>query len=81
MSSSNFILVKKKKTLFGGQIYKIALVCIVADPFSMGVFTCSILASIVTILVSIVVIPTSIEPILEKCGLGCFRLYSDVSKV
>ena len=33
-----------------------------------GVFTCSILASIVTILVSIVVILMSIEPILEKCG-------------
>ena len=36
------------------------------DP--MGVFTCSILASIVTILVSIVIILTSIEPILEKYG-------------
>ena len=33
-----------------------------------GVFTCSVLASIVTILVSIVVILTSIDPILEKCG-------------
>ena len=33
---------------------------------TMGVFTCSILSSIVTILVSIVVILTSIEPILEK---------------
>ena len=33
----------------------------------MGVFTCSILASIVTILVSIVIILTSIQPILEKC--------------
>ena len=32
-----------------------------------GVFTCSILASIVTILISIVLILTSIEPILEKC--------------
>ena len=32
-----------------------------------GVFTCSILASIVTILVRIVVILKSIEPILEKC--------------
>ena len=31
-----------------------------------GVFTCSILASIVTILISIVVILTSIDPILEK---------------
>ena len=36
--------------------------------FSRGVFTCSILASIVTILISIVVILTSIDPILEKCG-------------
>ena len=35
---------------------------------SSGVFTCSILASIVTILESIVVILTSIDPILEKCG-------------
>ena len=34
---------------------------------SSGVFTCSILASIVTILESIVVILTSIDPILEKC--------------
>ena len=34
--------------------------------WSKGVFTCSILASIVTILVSIVIILTSIEPILEK---------------
>ena len=33
-----------------------------------GVFTCSILASIVTILVSIAVILTSFDPILEKCG-------------
>ena len=33
-----------------------------------GVFTCSILASIVTLLLSIVVILTSIDPILEKCG-------------
>ena len=32
-----------------------------------NVFTCSILASIMTILVSIVIIPMSIEPILEKC--------------
>ena len=32
-----------------------------------GLFTCSILASIVTILVSIVVLLTSIDPILEKC--------------
>ena len=32
-----------------------------------GVFTCSILASIETILVSSVVILTSIDPILEKC--------------
>ena len=37
-------------------------------PKSKGVFTCSILASIVTILISIVVILPSIEPILEKCG-------------
>ena len=36
---------------------------------SRGVFTCSILASIVAILVSIEVILTSIEPILEKCVL------------
>ena len=34
---------------------------------SKGVFTCSILASIVTILVSIVAILASIDPILEKC--------------
>ena len=34
----------------------------------IGVFTCSILESIVTILVSIVVVLTGIEPILEKCG-------------
>ena len=33
-----------------------------------GVFTCSILAGIVTILVSIMVTLTSIEPMLEKCG-------------
>ena len=33
---------------------------------SKGLFTCSILASIVAILVSIEMIPTSIEPILEK---------------
>ena len=32
-----------------------------------GLFTCSILASIVAILVSIEIIPTSIVPILEKC--------------
>ena len=32
-----------------------------------GVFTCSILASIVTILIIIVIILTSIDPILEKC--------------
>ena len=32
-----------------------------------GVFTCSILASIVTILIRIVIILLSIEPILEKC--------------
>ena len=37
------------------------------DDGSMGVFTCSILASIVSILVSIEIILTSIEPILEKC--------------
>ena len=36
--------------------------------YTKGLFTCSILASIVSILVSIVVILTSIEPILEKCG-------------
>ena len=35
--------------------------------YTWGVFTCLILASIVTILVSIVMILTSIEPILEKC--------------
>ena len=34
---------------------------------SKGLFTCSILASIVPILVSIEIILTSIEPILEKC--------------
>ena len=34
------------------------------NDWSMGVFTCSILASIVTIFVSIVVMLTSIEPIL-----------------
>ena len=33
------------------------------NDWSMGVFTCSILASIVTIFVSIVVMLTSIEPI------------------
>ena len=32
-----------------------------------GVFTCTILASIVAILVSIEIILISIEPILEKC--------------
>ena len=36
------------------------------DEHIWGVFTCSILASIVIILISIVVILTSIEPILEK---------------
>ena len=34
---------------------------------ALGVFTCLILTSIVTILVNIVVILTSFEPILEKC--------------
>ena len=34
---------------------------------SKGLFTCSILASIVSILVSIEIILTSIEPILKKC--------------
>ena len=44
-----------------------ALIPILLKYYTMGVFTCSILASIVAILVSIVVILTSIEPILEKC--------------
>ena len=42
---------------------------------SWGVFTCSILASIVTILVSIVVILMNIEPILEKPLQHCFKTY------
>ena len=35
--------------------------------YTWGLFTCSILASIVAILVSIEIIPTSIVPMLEKC--------------
>ena len=40
---------------------------ITTQNWTNGVFTCSIIASIVTILVSIAVILSSIEPILEKC--------------
>ena len=41
-------------------------ICCLKNCWTWGLFTCSILASIVAILVSIEMILTSIEPILEK---------------
>ena len=49
-----------------GRASKFKALCI-NGKIIKGVFTCSILTSIVTILVSIVVKITSIKPILEKC--------------
>ena len=48
--------------------FKVRQILEIRRNLSKGVFTCSILASIVTILLSILATLMSIEPILEKCG-------------